>query len=58
MPYPTTLWLPDGNGRVRVEQLPDNVRPIEPAPAGTAEERSFAPGAERIGPFPVALKSG
>lgn len=62
IPYQSTLWLPDGNGRVRLEQLPDNVRPIEqvmePAQSGTAEERAFVPGAERIGPFPVALQSG
>lgn len=68
MPYRTALWLPDGEGRVRVEQ-PDNVLPIAPAgpPAtgapdllsGTASERPFVPGAERIGPFPVpALRSG
>ena len=72
MPYRTTLWLPDGEGRVRVEP-PDNVLPMAPAeaaaagppfgaagiPAGTAEERAFVPGAERIGPFPVpAIRSG
>lgn len=59
MPYRTTLWLPDTEGRVGVEQ-PGNVRPIPPLGAagaldlpGTAEERAFVPGAERIGPFPV-----
>ena len=65
MPYRTTLWLPDGEGRVRVEP-PDNVLPMgpagafeEPAGPGTSEERAFMPGAERIGPFPVpTLKSG
>jgi hypothetical protein len=67
MPYRTTLWLPDAEGRVRVKH--DNVLPIvHPAPpaagapdllAGTAAERPFVPGAERIGPFPVpALRSG
>jgi hypothetical protein len=64
MPYRTTLWLPDAEGRVRVED-PGNVRPMAPVPslrepaAGTAEERAFVPGAERIGPFPVpALRPG
>lgn len=65
MPYRTTLWLPDTEGRVRVEQ-PGNVRPMGPLGAagaldhpGTAEERAFVPGAERIGPFPVpALRPG
>lgn len=68
MPYRTTLWLPDGEGRVRVEP-PDNVLPMAPpgppaagAPdllAGSAEERAFVSGAERIGPFPIpALRSG
>lgn len=62
MPYRTTLWLPDGEGRVRVEH-PDNVRPIATVPGPPAEvtaaERPFVPGAERIDPFPVpALRSG
>lgn len=46
MPYRTTLWLPDGKGRVRVEQ-PDNVLPMAPPgpPAAVYAERPLEAGA-------------
>ncbi|CAN5845628.1 hypothetical protein BH23ACT12_BH23ACT12_16540 [soil metagenome] len=53
MPYRTTLWLPDGEGRVQVEQ-PDNVRPMGPA----ATEQPGAPGAVLAAERALAATAG